>query len=78
MQAYLYDVVQFVPDHKWGGCYGFVYEKKEFGDDTRYMIGVPVPQGGTAYIFSMESKNEFERTGGAAVFAPAEPEEETE
>lgn len=27
------------------------------------MIGVPIPEQGTAYIFSMESKKEFEYIG---------------
>lgn len=77
MQATIYDIVQFVPEHKWGGCFGFVNEKKDCGDDVRYMIGVPVPQGGTAYIFSMESAEEFEVCErGIAIFVPGDADAE--
>ena len=63
-------VVQFNETHKWCGCFGFVNEVKDCGNDTRYMIGVPVPQQGTAYIFTMESKREIEATYGVALFLP--------
>ena len=60
-------VVQFTEDHKWCGCLGIVDEVKELGNDVRYMVGVPMPEQGTAYIFSMESKNEFEVIGNAVM-----------
>lgn len=60
-------VVQFTEDHKWCGCLGIVDEVKEFGNDVRYMVGVPIPEQGTAYIFSMESENEFEVIGNAVM-----------
>lgn len=41
------EVVQFNESHKWCGCFGFVEEEKP----ERLMVGVPVPQEGTAYIF---------------------------
>ena len=59
------DVVQFTENHKWCGCLGIITEVKDCNNDIRYMIGVPVPQPGTAYIFSMESENEFEFIGRA-------------
>lgn len=59
------DVVQFNEKHKWCGSLGIVTEVKEYDDDVRYMIGVPLPEKGTAYIFSMESKNEIEPIGVA-------------
>lgn len=60
------DVVQFNENHKWCGCVGIVTEAKVVGNnDVRYMIGVPVPQKGTAYIYSMDSKNEIEYVGPA-------------
>jgi len=59
------DVVQFTENHKWCGCLGIITEVKDCNNDIRYMIGVPVPQSGTAYIFSMESENEFEFIGRA-------------
>ena len=63
------DVVQFTENHKWCGCLGIIDEIKQCGDDVRYMIGVPIPQQGTAFIFSMESVNEFEYIGKAVLVA---------
>ena len=59
------DVVQFTENHKWCGCLGIIHEIKKCDDDIRYMIGVPVPQGGTAFIFSMSKDKEFESIGKA-------------
>ena len=53
-------VVQFIEKHKWAGCLGIITEVKESYADIRYMIAVPIPQQGTAYIFSMESDEEFD------------------
>lgn len=69
------DVVQFIENHKWCGCLGIIEEIKDCGDDLRYLIGVPIPEKGTAYIFSMGSKNEFEIVG-LAVLTPQKGEEE--
>lgn len=59
------EVVQFVEGDKWCGALGFISEIKKCGDDIRYMVGVNIPRndgnGGIAYRFSMESKQEFER-----------------
>lgn len=63
------DVIQFTENHKWCGCFGIITEIKPCGEDTRYMVGVPMPQQGTAYIFSMESKHEFEYIGKAVMVA---------
>ena len=60
-------VVQFTENHKWCGCLGIIEEIKQCEDDVRYLIGVPVPQQGIAYIFSMESKDEFEPIGMAVM-----------
>lgn len=68
------DVVQFNEAHKWCGCLGFVNEVRDCGSDVRYMIGVPLPEQGTAYIYSMASALEFERVG-RAVLLPAGGEE---
>lgn len=47
------DVVQFNENHKWRGCFGIITEIKKIHNanlkgeginDTRVMIGVPVPQ----------------------------------
>ena len=69
------DVVQFTENHKWCGCLGIINEVKQCGDDIRYMIGVPEPEGGTAYIFSMESEEEFEYIGDAVMILPDNQEE---
>ena len=58
-------VVQFNEKHKWRGSLGIITEVKECGDDVRYMIGVPIPLKGTAYIFAMESEHEIEMIGYA-------------
>lgn len=65
------EVVQFTENHKWCGCLGIIDKVKQCGDDVRYMIGVPIPDKGTAFIFSMESAKEFELIG-MAVMAMAE------
>lgn len=59
-------LVQFNEKHKWCGCIGIINEIKECDDDIRYLIGIPIPEKGTAFIFSMESKKEFELVGIAA------------
>lgn len=61
----IYSVVQFNENHKWCGCLGIINEKKDCGDDIKYMIGVPIPEKGTAFIFSMGNDNEFEEIGDA-------------
>lgn len=60
-------VVQFNEKHKWAGSLGIITEVKESYNsaDIRYMIAVPIPQQGTAYIFSMKSDEEFESIGFA-------------
>lgn len=66
------DVVQFIEGHKWIGCLGIIYEIK----NDRYMVGVPVPQQGTAYIFAKE--NEIERIGEAKLILKDKEEEKRE
>lgn len=61
------DVVQFNENHKWCGSLGIIREVKECGDDTRYMIGVPAPMQGTAFIYVMESENAIEYIGEAVL-----------
>ena len=53
------DVVQFTENHKWYGCFGVITEDKREGDARRYMIGVPIPQQGVAYIFDDGSNIEY-------------------
>ena len=67
-------VVQFNENHKWAGCIGIITEVKEFDNDVRYMVGVPIPEKGTAYIFVMESDHALEIIGMAALVEAGEQE----
>lgn len=70
------DVVQFNENHKWRGSLGIIGEVKICGDDIRYMVGVPIPQQGTAFIFVMESENAIEYIGKAILTMKAGEENE--
>ena len=59
------DVVQFTETHKWIGCLGVITEDKGEGHPRRYMIGVPIPQQGTAYIY--DDGSNIERIGQAVL-----------
>ena len=60
------DVVQFNENHKWCGSLGIINEVKDCEENgVRYMVGVPIPQQGTAYIFVMENENAIEYIGKA-------------
>lgn len=59
------DVVQFMEGHEWHGCLGIVEEDKGCEHPRRYLIGVPVPQEGIAYIFN--SGENIERIGKAVL-----------
>ena len=64
------DVVQFTENHKWVGCFGYVKEVKMYdGGFVRYMIGVPLPMKGTAYIF--DDGSGIEKVG-TAVLVPVD------
>lgn len=67
------DVVQFIEGHKWIGCLGIVTEIKDCGDMKRYMVGVPAPMQGTAYIF--DDGSGIERIGRAALVAKEDEDE---
>jgi len=77
------DVIQFNENHKWRGSLGIIEEIKicriptETDDiiktDTRYMVGVPMPMEGTAYIYVMESENAIEYVG-TAILVPRKEE----
>jgi len=69
---HVHDVVQFNEKHKWCGCFGTIVEAKICGDDVRYMIGVTIPEQGTAYIFSMDSSQELEYIGQAVLVLQTE------
>ena len=57
------DVVQFNEKHKWCGCIGIITEVKQ----SRIMVGVPVPEQGTAWVFC--KPEEVEYIGRAVVVA---------
>lgn len=59
------DVVQFIENHKWIGCLGIITEDRGEGNPRRYMIAVPIPQQGTAYIF--DDGSGIERIGKAVL-----------
>ena len=71
------DVVQFNENHKWCGSLGIITEIKECksekapNGDIRFMVGVPIPMQGTAYIFVMASEFAIEYVG-KAVMMPKE------
>lgn len=69
------DVVQFNENHKWRGSLGIIKEIKRCGDDIRYMVGVPAPMEGTAFIYVMGSENAIELIG-QAVLVPREADNE--
>jgi len=64
------DVVQFNENHKWCGSLGIITEIKDCGKNgLRYMVGVPAPMQGTAYIFVMDNENAIEYIGKAILIA---------
>lgn len=69
------DVVQFTEGHKWIGCLGIVNEVKSEKHPRRYMVGVPIPEKGTAYIFDDGSGIELV---GRAILAPKWEDDEDE
>lgn len=72
------DVVQFNENHKWCGSLGIITEIKECkseacpNGDFRYMVGVPAPMQGTAYIYVMASEFAIEKIGKAVMVAKRE------
>lgn len=61
-------VVQFNENHEWRGCLGIIEEVKQCGNvGIRYMVGVPVPLQGTAYIYVMDHENAIELIGKAVL-----------
>lgn len=64
------DVVQFTENHKWIAALGIITEDKGFEHPRRYMIGVIVPEKGTAYIF--DDGSNIERIGRAVLVEKGE------
>ena len=73
MEIKIDDVVQFNENHKWCGCLGIITEIKDCKDNgIRYMVGVPIPNQGTAYIFVMSTENAIEKIGTAVLIVKGE------
>ena len=70
------DVVQFNENHRWCPALGIVDEVKKIKDDTRYMVAVPIPDKGTAYIYVLESDNSIEKIGKAVLVREKEEDDE--
>lgn len=67
------DVVQFNENHKWTGCLGIIDEIKDCGKNgKRFMVALPLPQQGTAYIFVMQDEFAIEKIGKARFVARKE------
>lgn len=66
-------VVQFNEKHKWCGCLGIITKAKEYQKgNIRYMVGVPIPERGTAYIFVMQDDLAMEIIGDAVLMESEE------
>lgn len=63
-----YDIIQIVPDHKWGGCLAVVDEPKSFG--CQAYVTIPGPNGKASEAYIRLNWNEFEPIGAKAVFVP--------
>ncbi len=71
------DVVQFNQNHKWCGSLGIITQVKDCGANRiRYMVGVPMPQQGTAFIFVMDNENAIEYIGRAVLTLSEEIDED--
>ena len=71
------DVVQFNERHKWRGSLGIITEVKDYAEEPemiRYMVAVPIPMEGTAYIYVMGNEMAIEYVG-KAILTPRNEEE---
>ena len=72
-------VVQFNENHKWRGSLGIIAEIKDYAEEPtmiRYMVGVPIPKEGTAYIYVSNSENALEYIGEAVLVPKKEEDNE--
>lgn len=69
------DVVQFNERHKWCGSLGIVTKVAEVANDILYIVGVPIPEKGIAYIRVLDSENAVEYIG-RAILTDSEGEDE--
>lgn len=58
------EVVQFIEEHKWAGCFGVINEVTEYNGATRYLIAIPTPSG-VIFVYSNAADHEFEYVGKA-------------
>ena len=71
------DVVQFNEHHKWRGSLGIITEVKDYAEEPimiRYMVAVPIPKEGTAYIYVTNDEMAIEYVG-KAILTPRSEEE---
>ena len=71
------DVVQFNHNHKWAGSLGIVTEVKDYAEEPtmiRYMVAVPIPKEGTAFIYVTNDEMAIEYVG-KAILTPRNEEE---
>lgn len=69
------DAVQFNENHEWQGCLGIIREVKDCKENgIRYMVGVPIPQQGIAFIFVMDNEEALEYIGKAVLVLKDEEE----
>jgi len=64
------DVIQFNKRHKWAGSLGIIEEIKDYAEEPtmiRYLVGVPLPNQGTAYVFVYNYENTIEYIGEAVM-----------
>lgn len=71
------DVVQFNERHKWAGSLGIITEVKDYAEEPemiRYLVAVPIPDKGIAFIYVLSSECAIEYIG-EAVMRPLREEE---
>jgi hypothetical protein len=62
------DIIQIMPEHKWGGCLAVVDEPKGFGCQC-YVSAPPDPDAnGTGHYYIRLNWQEFEKIGAKAIF----------
>lgn len=61
----VHDVVQFNDNHRLVGCLGIILDIEIKENDVKYKIGIPSPNGRTAYVRVLESENQIEKIGRA-------------
>ena len=64
------DVIQFNERHKWCGSLGIITEVRDYAEEPdliRYMVAVPIPEKGPAFIYVMAFECALEYIGDAVL-----------